>query len=143
MNLKALYSVITSIALFFAFSASVSAQVADFGDHRSETITTKAWQALGAGQHDLAITYTDKCIELYLGEAQKMQAGLTAPAPSETAATMWALNDVGTCLYIRGQALEALGRNAEASESYKTLAETLSFAQTWDTNPHSSPASMY
>ena len=105
----------------------------DFGDHSSSTLTTKAWQALGAGKHAEVDGYVAKCIELYEAKALEMQKGLTAAAPKETANEYWALNDVGTCYYIRGQSKEARGDKEAATADYKTLVEKLSFAQCWDT----------
>ena len=104
----------------------------DFGDYSSETLTTKAWEALEAKNYALVEAYTGKCVEMYAAKAKEMQAGLTALAPAETASSMWALNDVGTCLYIRGQAFEAQGKNKEAIKAYQRLVDDLSYAQTWD-----------
>jgi hypothetical protein len=105
----------------------------DFGDHSSATITTKAWQALEAGKHAEVDGYVAKCLELYEAKALEMQKGLTEAAPKEKANEYWALNDVGTCNYIRGQSKEARGKKEEAMADYKTLVEKLSFAQCWDT----------
>ncbi|MCW1885815.1 hypothetical protein OKA04_13830 [Luteolibacter flavescens] len=105
----------------------------DFGDHSSSVITTKAWEALAAGKHDEVDGYVAKCIELYEAKALEMQKGLTEAAPKEKAAEYWALNDVGTCYYIRGQSKEARGKTEDAIADYKVLVEKLSFAQCWDT----------
>ncbi len=107
----------------------------DFGDFSSETITGKAWEAYTAGNYDLAITYADKCIEMFQAEAVKMQASLSAPlTEKEEIFSMWALNDVATCYFIKGQALEAQGNAKEASVAYKYVAENLAFGQCWDAN---------
>lgn len=105
----------------------------DFGDHSSETLTTKAWEALTSKNYALVDAYTSRCIELYADKAAEMQAKLTNFAPTETASTLWALNDVGTCYYIRGQAFEAQGKNKEALAAYRKLVDDFGFAQTWDT----------
>ena len=104
----------------------------DFGDHSSQTLTSKAWNALGAKNYAHVLAYTGKCISLYLAEALAMQAGLTAPAPAETASSLWALNDVGACYYIRGMAYEGMGKSDLAKADYKKLLEKLAFAQVWD-----------
>ena len=106
----------------------------DFGNYSSETLTTKAWQAFEAKNYALVEAYTAKCIEMYGAKAKEMQAELTAPAPVETASTMWALNDVGTCYFIRGNAFEAQGKNDKAVAAYNKLVTNFPFAQTWDTN---------
>ncbi len=104
----------------------------DFGDYSSQTLTTKAWEAFAQKNYDLVYAYTGKCIELFSAQAAEMQASLTAPAPADTASSYWALNDVGTCLYIRAQAYEAQGKSKEALADYKKLMNDYSFAQTWD-----------
>ena len=105
----------------------------DFGDHRSETLTRKAWEAMGQGDLETALVYADKCQELYLAEAKKQQASLADFAPADTASTHWALNDVGTSLFIEGQILEKQGKNTEAIAVYKQLVAELKFTQCWDT----------
>lgn len=124
------------VALAFAlFFNTLSAQ--DFGDHSSSTLTSKAWAELGKGNHDMAITYVDKCIELYMAEAKKMQSGLKDFAPegdNEKIASFWALNDVGTCLFIKGQALLKKGNKDAAKKVYKMLTDSLKYAQCWDNN---------
>ncbi len=108
--------------------------VVDYGDHSSETLTTRAWEALGAGQYLTAIKYTEKCAELYEAEARKMQATLKVRAPYAKVHDYWALNDVGTSYFIRGQALLELGRKDEAVAAYRVVKDELFFAQAWDPN---------
>ena len=106
----------------------------DFGDHSSQTLTTKAWDALSAKKYDLVKAYADKCIELYGADAQLMQKTLTEKAPADKAHDYWALNDVGTCLFIKAQAFEDQDMNKEAIIAYKKLVSAYRFAQTWDAN---------
>ena len=105
----------------------------DFGDHSSATLTKKAWEALAAGQDDMVLAYTAKCRELYEAEAKKQQAGLTEFAAAERAHDFWALNDVGTCLFIEGQLREKQQKPKEAIAAYKPLVEELTYCQCWDT----------
>ena len=119
------------IALF-GIGNAVSAQ--DFGDFSSATLTGKAWNAYGAGELELALKYTAKCKEMYMEEAKKQQASLDAfPVGEEKTHTYWALNDVGTCLFIKGQVYEKQKKTKEAIEAYKLLVQELSFSQCWDT----------
>ena len=104
----------------------------DFGDYTSETLTTKAWQALGSGDHDAAIVYARKCINLYRKNANEMQGKLEGYAPKEKAFDYWALNDVGTCYFIIGEANMGKNKTKSALESYKILVEEYSYAQCWD-----------
>ena len=110
------------------------AQQLDFGDHSSATITTKAWDALNAKSYDNAVAYAKKCVEMYEKQAVEMQKGLKEPVTGEkdAVAKMWALNDVGTCLFIMGQALEKQEKSVDALATYKQLVEKVPFAQCWD-----------
>ena len=104
----------------------------DYGDSASVTLTVKAWGALGEGKYADAVMYTEKCSELYEDEARKMQASLTAKAPTDKVHDYWALNDVGTSYFIRGEALMKLNRNDEALAAYKVVTDDLYYAQAWD-----------
>ncbi|MCM8531332.1 MAG: hypothetical protein NE330_09255 [Lentisphaeraceae bacterium] len=121
------------LSLFVAFlTVNVSAQ--DFGDHSSSTLTTKAWKALESGESDMALKYVDKCVELYMAQAVKMQASLSALADVDSASTYWALNDVGTCLFIKGQILAKKDNKKGAIVIFKELTTKLKYAQCWDQN---------
>lgn len=104
----------------------------DYGDHTSVTLMVKAWDALGAGQYADVVKYTDKCAELYEEEAKKMQASMSEKAPKGKEHDYWALNDVGTCYFIKGEALTKLNKNTEALAAYKVVADELYYAQAWD-----------
>lgn len=105
----------------------------DFGDHSSATLTKKAWEALAAGNDEHVLAFTGKCRELYAAEAKKQQAALTEFAAADTAHDSWALNDVGTCLFIEGQVREKQGKPKEAIAAYRRLVDELGFCQCWDT----------
>ena len=104
----------------------------DFGDFTSQTLTTKAWQALEAGDYAAAEAYTTKCISLYEPQAAQQQANLTDYASKETAFNYWALNDVGTCYFILGKIHLANGRINEAQNAFNTVIERFRLAQAWD-----------
>lgn len=123
------------VAAVLPASAQDAAPKLDFGDHGSATITGKAWAAHAAKNTAEVKGYVAKVRELYEAEAIKQQASLTAPAPTEDKEKVfsyWALNDVGTALFILGQSLEQSGDKAGALAAYKVLAEKLPFAQCWD-----------
>jgi hypothetical protein len=116
-----------------AAPAAAPAPALDYGDMKSVTLTTKAWQSLDAKNYPAVAGYTQKCIDTYKDQAVTMQKSLKEAAPKETAAQEWALNDVGTCFFIQGKALDDSGDKKGAMASYKFLADNLSFAQCWDT----------
>ena len=106
----------------------------DFGDYTSQTLATKAWKALGDQDLEAVLAYTNKCLELYQVKAQEMQKSLTEyPWESkEKIFSYWALNDVGTCLFIKGEAFRNAGNMDEAKKAYKNLVDSYSYSQCWD-----------
>ena len=112
--------------------AQTAQQPYDFGNLTSETLTRKAWEALNSGDHGAIQAYTSKCISLYEARALQQAASLTDFAPKDQAAGYWALNDVATSYFIRGQSLLAQGKAQEAEAAFKTVIERFPFAQAWD-----------
>lgn len=106
----------------------------DFGSYSSEVLTAKAWKAMQAGRYDAMELYVRKCIELYGEVAREMQSSLAEYAPKGQEQDYWALNDVGTCLFIRGKALQRQRKNREAGLVYREMLSEYGFAQCWDTH---------
>ncbi len=106
----------------------------NFGDYRSTTLATKAWQALAQNDIESVLAYTNKCISLYGAQASKMQAGLKdyAAGSNDEIFKYWALNDVATSYYIQGEAYRAANMKDEAKEAYNKLIKDYSFGQAWD-----------
>lgn len=118
-------------------SETVKEKTLDLGDHSSQTITGKAWKALESKKYDEAVAYAKACIKTHGEEAIKMQKSLTEPVSTsdkDAVFKMWALNDVGTCYFIMGQAFEKQDKGAEAIKAYNKLVKTVPFAQCWDAN---------
>ena len=109
-----------------------AAEDLDYGDYKSATLQVKAWEALDEREYEDAVKYTEKCAELYEEKAREMQASLwTKPRP-EVTWDYWALNDVGTCYFIRGEALTKLKEFEQAIAAYKVVRDELSYSQAWD-----------
>jgi len=109
----------------------------DFGDYRSNALVQKAWGALQARKLKIVRIYVDKVVELYRDRALEMQSSLkdyTWPSLGSAKKTFsyWALNDVGTALFILGEAYHYAGKDKEASKVYKRIINEYSFAQCWD-----------
>ncbi|NNF40529.1 MAG: beta-glucanase precursor [Woeseiaceae bacterium] len=119
---------LTSISL----AQEPAERVLDYGDFTSVTLMVKAWEALGEGAYADAVSYTEKCTELYEERARTMQASLSEKPSADIVNDYWALNDVGTCYFIRGEALMKLQRDAEAIAAYKVVRDELYYAQAWD-----------
>ncbi len=108
----------------------------DFGDYRSTTLIQKAWAALAANDLKTVEVYVNKCLELYAGKAKDMQASLKEyPWESkEKTFSYWALNDVGTGLFILGQAYQNAGKKDDAAKAYKRVINEFFYSQCWDPN---------
>ena len=106
----------------------------DFGDSSSTQLVQKAWAALAANDLSAVIAYVNKTTELYSAKAKEMQSSLKEyPWESkEKTMTYWALNDVGTALFILGEAYRNANKKEEASEAYKKLIDEYFYAQCWD-----------
>ncbi|MFK8014080.1 MAG: beta-glucanase precursor [Gammaproteobacteria bacterium] len=108
------------------------AQSLDYGDSTSATLVNKAWTAAKGKDYPELFAYTNRCVELYGDEGRKMNAALTGFEPEPTAAKLWALNDVGTCLYIMAKAYVELEKYPQAVAAYDRLANDFNYAQCWD-----------
>ncbi|HEY8240575.1 MAG TPA: tetratricopeptide repeat protein [Kiritimatiellia bacterium] len=104
----------------------------DFGDYTSESLTTRAWGALDSGKYRVAELFANKCIELYVAEAKKMQVTLDNFAPKGSEFNYWALNDVATCYFIKGRILQRQGKNKDAQPYFRTVVEEFPSGQCWD-----------
>lgn len=124
------------LAMFLAATVSLADNhgddALDYGDYTSVTLMVKAWEMLGEGNYQAAINYTEKCAELYEEKAREMQASMSAKAAPDEVNEYWALNDVGTCYFIRGEALTKLREYEAALAAYKIVRDELYFAQAWD-----------
>jgi hypothetical protein len=104
----------------------------DFEDYTSETLTRKSWEALDSNRISQVIIYTEKCMALYESEAKKQQSSLTAFAPKDKAFDFWALNDIGTCYFIMGEAYLKNQDWKKAQACYQKLIDEYGYSQCWD-----------
>jgi len=109
-----------------------TADTLDFGDSTSATLMAKAWKASEKKNYPELFAYTQRCVRLYGEEGKRMNAALTDFEPANTAAEQWALNDVGTCLYIMANAYVELEMYQEAAAAYRSLATDYKYSQCWD-----------
>jgi hypothetical protein len=106
-------------------------------------LTTAAWKAYNKQDYVEAIAKAQECIGGFrpqaVREQQEYAAGGNTPLPvgavdeveKRKIFSRGGLNDVATCYYIKGQALEKLGRIGEAKDAYKS-AQQFPDARTWD-----------
>ncbi|MBF0121991.1 MAG: tetratricopeptide repeat protein [Candidatus Omnitrophica bacterium] len=106
----------------------------DFGDMSSSSIVQKAWAASAKKDLESVKAYVAKNMDLYGQRAKEMQATLKEfPWEStEKIHSYWALNDVGTSLFILGQTYRAAGMKAEAISTFNQLTKDYGFSQCWD-----------
>ncbi len=128
-------STLLVLVTIFAFYPQ-NAIAYDFGDYRSATLTSKAWQALGEEDIEAVLGYTNKCIELYAEQARSMQELLTDFPKGENSEVFayWALNDVSTSLYVQAEAYRKADMLEEAKEVYQRLIDDFTYGQSWDDN---------
>lgn len=132
--MKKVSQLLLMVMLCFGVMSPSVAHAYNYGDFRSETLTTKAWQSLAKGDIEAVLAYTNKCIELYSEQAKKMQKSLKAfpEGPKEHIFSYWALNDIATGLFIQGEAYRNAKMNEEAKLVYQTLINDYSYGQSWD-----------
>lgn len=108
----------------------------DFGDYSSKHLVTQAWTALEKENIEAVSAYVDAVMELYGEKAKEMQNSLTEYPweDKDKIFSYWALNDVGTALFIKGEAYRRAGEGQKAREAYQKLIDEYFYAQCWDPN---------
>ena len=104
----------------------------DFGDGSSEALTQKAWDAFKMRNFEAVFLYVDKCMEQYTQKALEEQKTLCNFSEEKAATQHKTLNDVGTCLFIKGKALKAKGQPNEARKAFTKIINNYPHAQYWD-----------
>lgn len=108
------------------------------------TYVDKAWEAFNSEQYRAAIDAANSCLEQFhrgavLAEESLKKSGTAMPTGAVDERTQalilqnGLLNDVSTCLWIKGRSAERIGDNASAIEAYRTV-KALTFGRTWDPN---------
>jgi hypothetical protein len=123
--------VLQAILLFSPPAARAATPTVDYGDNSTATLTQKAWQSLGVNDWASTIAYTTRCIDTYKDQALNQQKALASKHPGDNPDS-WALNDVGTCYFIRGKAYEGLKKIPEAIADYKYLVDNLALSACTD-----------
>lgn len=106
-------------------------------------LSSAGWKALEKSDYGLAISKAGECVDTFEGEARRQQQTLLAnganPPPvgkvsgvdRDSIFANAVLNDVGTCYYVLGQAMEKIDHMVDAKEAY-TRAQELTYARAWD-----------
>lgn len=92
----------------------------------------KAWEY--SGQNDLTrlTNLVSECLQKFAPEAKMQQAALTGFPQRGHESEYAVLNDVGTVMFVRAEALMNNGRTEEAIALFQKIIEEYRFAQAWD-----------
>jgi hypothetical protein len=120
------------------------AQAQEAEDKRpiNERLTSSAWDEFNKRHYQAAITAADKCIKKFRDDADGIQARLekdkavvpTGNVSDDQKKVVFQngpLNDVATCLLIKGQAAQQLRQKADAKAAYKAVLK-YTYARAWD-----------
>ena len=79
----------------------------------SSYFTSKAWEYYEEENYKKSLSVIEECIKLHMNEALNQQQSLNSLPKGDKAHDYWALNDVGTCLYIKSEILEKKEKSLE------------------------------
>lgn len=108
----------------------------------NEQYTKQGWDEFNRGDFDRASKMADQCIAEFRGSADRIEeqlerAGTSLPVGSvsdddkQRILANGLLNDVATCMYIKGRSAEALGKYDIAKTTYEATSR-YTYARTWD-----------
>ena len=95
-------------------------------------VTAKAWNALGRKDWNAAISHANHAIKVWGAQARQTNSKLGGFAPAKDARKYTNLNEVGTCLLLKGDALRQKGDAKGAIATYELLLRDYQYAQVWD-----------
>jgi hypothetical protein len=136
-----LYMLLT-LCFFGWAQAGANPQEAEDKRPINERLTSSAWDAFNKHDYPAAITAADKCIKKFRDDADGIQArlekenvvipkGKVSDDQKKVIFENGPLNDVATCLFIKGQAAEKLDKRDDAKAAY-TATLKYSYARAWD-----------
>jgi tetratricopeptide (TPR) repeat protein len=95
-------------------------------------VTAKAWEAFAQKDWDGVVQLADRAVTTWGRQASNMNRELKALPKGDAAKKFANLNEVGTCLWLKGEALRQKGDPTAAMITYKTLIAHYEYAQAWD-----------
>jgi len=101
-------------------------------EESSQELVRLAWDASHKNNLEELMNIVDRCVALYGNEALLQQAQLDNFPPRGEETNYQSLNDVGTCLFIKAEALMNIGRMGEAIAQFQDTITNYRLAQAWD-----------
>ncbi len=98
----------------------------------SEELVRLSWEASSRRDLERLDELVNQCVAAYGAQAKEEQAGLAGFPERGREAEYRALNDVGTCLFIKAEAVMNSGRTKEAIKQFKEIIAEYPCAQAWD-----------
>jgi hypothetical protein len=137
MKLKVISVLLFGLSVgFFALGCGGGSPSVDFGDQSTGNLV---WGTYHYGfvdkDHDKALAFADKALELHGAEARSMQASLSefpATDPPEDTFKYKALNDVAAVVLAKGEILLEKGDHEGAREAFTMVVEDFGYAQVQD-----------
>ncbi|MFH1202597.1 MAG: glycoside hydrolase family 2 TIM barrel-domain containing protein [Candidatus Omnitrophota bacterium] len=98
----------------------------------SKDYVGKAWEALGEKKFDKVLEYTNKCIELYKDESDRLASDMTDFPPKGEESKYDVLNNVATCYFIQAEFYMRQGKFEEAKVVFRLIIQKYKYAEAWD-----------
>ena len=98
----------------------------------SSKFVRQAWELSVRGKLDELDRLVDEGLAIYAEKAKALQIPLTEFPDTAQQENYQILNDVGTLLFIRAEALMNYGRTDDAIEAFQSLIEEYPWAKSWD-----------
>lgn len=98
----------------------------------SSDILALAWKASHEGKPELLDELLTEITAAYGAKAKEQAASLTAFPARDVVENYKIMNDVATCLFVKGEALMRQGKNEESIAVFNSAIEQYPWAQSWD-----------
>jgi hypothetical protein len=117
-----------NVLLYFLFFSIGHGALAE----EAYEVTAKAWSALGRKDWNAAVAHADRALKTWGAQARQTNSRLKGYASAKDAKKYSNLNEVGTCLMLKGDALRQKGDVKGANAAYQLLLDEYTYAQVWD-----------
>ena len=109
----------------------------EFGDYTSNTLIEKASLCLKESDWKGVDIYTQKCIQLYTGQALRMQKQLKDYPEDNASLSYWALNHVAYSHFLRAEMYTQTAKYKRAYREYEIPVKKYYFSKCFDPSKNS------